>query len=355
MPVSVVVGGQFGSEGKGKVALAFAQRDAAVAAVRVGGPNSGHTGISRSGEPEVLRQLPTCALLDEVICVIAPGAYIDVPVLLEEIERTGLSPDRLLIDRHAMLVTSDDRTAEETSDLRDRIGSTRSGTGAAVSRRVARRPESRLALAEQSSYLRKYIGDTTPVLRKMLRDEQRVVVEGTQGFGLSVLHSPYYPYTTSRDTTAASALSEAGLSPRDVDHVVLVIRAYPIRVAGNSGPLPDEIDWATIQREGQHEHEMAEYTSVTGKLRRVARFDGEIVRRAIEVNRPDEIVLNHLDYVDAASTPEGFLTERAREFLTGVEAEIEAEISYVGLGPDSLLALDHNLRPSVASPSRQAR
>ena len=343
MPVSVVVGGQFGSEGKGKVALAFARRDSAAAVVRVGGPNSGHTAVAANGEPEVLRQLPTGALLDDALCVLGAGAYIDVPVLLEEMERVGLSPDRLVVDNRAMLVTSDDRIAEETSDIRDRIGSTRSGTGAAVSRRVARRPDSKLYLAEQSRYLRPFLADSTSVLRELLRRDERIVIEGTQGFGLSVLHSPYYPFATSRDTTAAGALSEAGLSPRDVDLVVLVLRAFPIRVGGNSGPLPYEIDWATIREEGGHEGALAEYTSVTGRLRRVGRFDGEIVRRAIEANRPDAIVLNHLDYVDVNSTADGHLSGAARDFLTYVEAEVGAGIDYIGLGPDSILALSRSL------------
>jgi adenylosuccinate synthase len=335
--VTVVVGGQFGSEGKGKVALAFARRDNAAAVVRVGGPNSGHTAVSAAGSTEVLRQLPTGALLDDALCVLTPGTYIDVPVLLEEIERLSLDPSRLVIDRRAMLVTSDDRRAEEQSDINDRIGSTRSGTGEAVSRRVARRPETKLYLAEQSRYLRPFIADTSKLLRAMLGSGDRVVVEGTQGFGLSVLHSPYYPFSTSRDTTAAGAISEAGLSPRDVDLVVLVLRAFPIRVAGNSGPLPHETDWDTIRVEGGHERELAEYTSVTGRLRRVARFEPEIVRQAIDINHPDEIVLNHLDYVDAHVTPEGYMSQRTRSFLDGVEADIGRAVDYVGLGPDALL------------------
>lgn len=340
MTVSVVVGGQFGSEGKGKVALAVAQRDGAAAAVRIGGPNSGHTAIDRTGRANVLRQLPTAALLDDVVCVLGAGTYIDVPVLLEEVETLGLGPNRLLIDRRAMIVTSDDRLSEETSDLRDRVGSTRSGTGSAVRRRIERRPESAQFLAERSSYLKPFVGDSWVVLRSLLDRRARVVVEGTQGIGLSVLHSPHYPFATSRDTSAAGAISEAGLSPRDVDSVVLVLRAFPIRVAGNSGPLPHEIDWRTIREEGGHEGDLAEYTTVTGKLRRVARFDPEIVRRAIAINAPDEIVLNHVDYVDALSTPDGGLSNAAREFLSWVEAEVGARMDYVGLGPESLFQVD---------------
>src|ERR1700730_6357809 len=131
-----------------------------------------------------------------------------------------------------------------------------------------------------------------------VRRGAQVIVEGTQGFGLSLLHSPYYPYVTSRDTTAAAALSEAGLSPIDVDRIVLVLRAFPIRVSGNSGPLPQETSWAEISREGQHDHQLTELTTVTRRIRRVAQFDAEIVGLALEANRPTEVVLNHMDYVD---------------------------------------------------------
>jgi adenylosuccinate synthase len=98
MAVTVVVGGQFGSEGKGKVAQYLASEQRAAAVVRVGGSNSGHTGFATDGERHVLRQLPTAALLPDVLCVLGPGSYIDADLLLAEIARTGLDSSRLLID-----------------------------------------------------------------------------------------------------------------------------------------------------------------------------------------------------------------------------------------------------------------
>ena len=95
MPVSVVVGGQFGSEGKGKIALEIVRRDANVAAVvRVGGPNSGHTGVSRNGVRFVLRQIPAGAIDGKVLVVLPAGSYIDIEVLLSEIERLGLRANK---------------------------------------------------------------------------------------------------------------------------------------------------------------------------------------------------------------------------------------------------------------------
>jgi adenylosuccinate synthase len=334
--VTVVVGGQYGSEGKGKVAQFLARERRASAAVRVGGPNSGHTGIRPDGRPQILRQLPTAALLSDVLCVLGPGSYLQLDLLEAELEQTALDHDRLLIDGKAVIVTDSDRRVELESRLTERIGSTASGTGAAVGRRVARGAD--VVLAKNVPALKPMVVDTAPVLRQLLRDGQRVIVEGTQGFGLSVLHSPYYPYATSRDTSAAGALSEAGLSPRDVDDVVLVIRADPIRVAGNSGPLENETDWDTVAQDAGYEDTIAERTSVTRRVRRVAEFDAGIVRAAIAVNDPSTIVLNHVDHVDARCRVLGTPTTRAREFVAKTSGEIGMPIRYVGFSPEPELA-----------------
>jgi len=338
MPATVIVGGQFGSEGKGKVAEFWARKHRADAVVRVGGSNSGHTTLtSQDGQRRVLRQLPTAALMPDVLCVLAPGAYIDPDVLLREIAEVGLSPERLVVDPLAMTIGADDIAAEQRSGLGARIGSTCSGTGAAVTRRIARLNRDQLAASHPD--LQPFLGQTSEVLRTLLDRGGRVVLEGTQGFGLSLLHSPHYPKVTSRDTTAAAVVAEAGLSPRDVDEVVLVARAFPIRVAGDSGPFDaPELDWGTIAAEGRHDEALSEFTSVTGRLRRVARFDPHLVKKAIRVNQPTAVIVNHVDYVD--SSARGLLTDTAANFVAGVAAELGRAPDYVGLGPDCLLKFD---------------
>lgn len=333
MPLTIIVGGQYGSEGKGKVAQHYVRSRGARAAVRVGGTNSGHTTLGPDGQRHVLRQLPTAALEPDVLCVLAPGAYIDPEILLDEIERLGLPPERLAIDPGAMIITPADRDAEQGSDLNARIGSTASGTGEAVARRARRVSQRDLAGAQPQ--LAPYLTPVRALLRGMLDHGEHVVIEGTQGFGLSLLHSPHYPRTTSRDTTAAGALAETGLSPFDVAEIVLVLRAFPIRVAGNSGPFgAQEIDWATVTRESGAERDLTERTSVTNKVRRVARFDPQIVREAIAANNPSAIVLNHIDHVDADARTS--LTHRAAEFVEWVAEGIGRPIDLVGLGPDTL-------------------
>lgn len=344
MPVTVVVGGQYGSEGKGKVAFEWVQRRNAKIAIRVGGPNSGHTVIDpRSGQPVIFRQLPTAALLRDVVCVIPAGAYIDVDVLSREIEITGILSDRLIIDPRAVVVTDRERNEERDAHLREQIGSTLSGTGAAVRRRVAR--DGTAFLAREMPALERYIRPTatTLLLRDHLSRGARIVIEGTQGFGLSLLHSPHYPKATSRDTTASAFVSEAGLSPLDVDEVVMVIRTFPIRVAGNSGPLSD-MSWEAIGRASGHGPELLERTSVTKKTRRIGAFDRDIVLQAIAANNPSKIVLNHIDYFDSKCANTGKPTSPALEAVAQIENSLGRKIDFLGLSPSLICE-----RPSDSS------
>ena len=334
MALTIVVGGQYGSEGKGKVAQHFAKTTGARAVVRVGGTNSGHTTLADEHGREVFRQLPTAALEPGVLCVLAAGTYIDLDILTDEIDRLGIGPDRLVIDPGAMIITAADRDAESTSDLKQRIGSTASGTGAAVARRTQRISEGDLAGSVPA--LVPFLAPVRPLLRGLVDAGEHVLIEGTQGFGLSLLHSPHFPKATSRDTTAAAALAETGLSPFDVQNIVLVLRSFPIRVAGDSGPFgAEEITWDTVAREGRATGSLVERTSVTKKVRRVARFDPQIVREAIAANAPNVIVLNHLDHVDAAARVG--VTARATEFLAWVEGQIDRRIDLLGVGPDTLV------------------
>ncbi len=335
MPVTVIVGGQFGSEGKGKTAHFFACEAQADVVVRVGGSNSGHTVIDASGNPIILRQLPTASIIPHVYCVLCAGSYIDTSVLLKEIERVGLIPERLLIDPNAMIITDSEQQQEQSNQLRVRIGSTLSGTGAAVGRRIERSES--VKLAKDEPLLKAYIKSVVPFMREFLDNGKRIIIEGTQGFGLSLVHSPDYPYVTSRDTTASAFLSEAGLSPLDVDQIVLVLRAFPIRVAGNSGYLPNEIDWDTVSLESGSKRSIIEYTSVTGLVRRVARFHPEVVRKAIMVNQPTHIVMNHLDYIDASSTDFNQPSEKVASFIRNIESMIGLPIDYLGFSPSSLI------------------
>lgn len=330
MPLTVVIGGQYGSEGKGKIACHLAKALDAVYAVRCGGTNSGHTVIDAKGEKRIFRCLPTAAVVPRVKLAICAGSYIEPEVLLKEIDQMGLGPDRLLIDRNAMIISRDMKIEEEACDLPKKIGSTGSGVGAAVARRIAR--DGSVNFAGEMKFLKPFVGDVSATLRASLKHGERTIIEGTQGFGLSLLHSDYYPKVTSRDTTAASFVSEAGLSPLDVDDIALVIRAFPIRVGGDSGPLPYEIDWETVTREGCHQTPIIEYTSVTGKVRRVGRFDADVVQRAITINNPTKIFLNHVDYFANKID-----SKAAKMQVRNIEKLLNYEIYAYGTSPQAVV------------------
>ena len=320
MPVTIVVGGQYGSEGKGKVAHWLARLQRPRYAVRVGGPNSGHT-VVEDGRRIVLRHLPTPILTDDVIGVVPAGAYLDPTILMREVEETGLTRDRLLIHPSAVVLDDSMRADERAAGLLEGIASTGTGVGGAVAQRAMRRPS--ITFAGTIECLREFVRpDLDHVLAVALEDGERVMIEGTQGFGLSILHGGHYPYSTSRDTTAAGALSEAGLSPRHVDCVALVLRSFPsacreIRAHSLSKPHGSQ----SRANSGANVN-LTEFTTVTGRPRRVAEFDQEVVIRALRANSPSMIFLNHVDYFDYGIHESPVVSPRAGKCVSLLETQL---------------------------------
>jgi len=340
MTIAVVVGGQFGGEGKGKMTAHLCREYGFEVAVRCGGPNSGHT-ITLDNKQVVLRQIPAGVVNPSTKLLLAAGCLIDVNVLLDEINSFDLTPDRLKIDGNAAIIDSKYVQEEENNGLKARIGSTCTGTGIAVAKRALRDKD--LRLAKDVPELRPYLTNISKeVMTSYLRGE-KIVIEGTQGFGLSLYHSPYYPYTTSRDTTASGFLSEVGISPLAVSDVIMVIRTFPIRVEGNSGPLPKEIDWGTIQKESGYPYEIQEFTSVTKRMRRVGRFDIEIVKKAVIANMPTHVALMGVDYVNYENNGVRYynkLTQETKNFICWLEQELEFKTSFIGTGQSDYELID---------------
>lgn len=332
MPVTVVVGGQYGSEGKGKVCAHLALTGQADYVVRCGGPNSGHT-VDQSGIVYELKQVPAGFVNPATRLLISAGALINPKTLLREIEQCELDPLRLGIDGNAAIIEESDILAESSGDLRARLGSTSQGVGAAVARRVLR--DSAVRLAKDVPDFRGYVTSVRDELSLAARDGRRIVIEGTQGFGLSLYHTEEWPYCTSRDTTAHSFLGEAGLGIREYD-VIMCLRTFPIRVAGNSGPLPNEITWEDVQRISGYPHPIQEFTTTTKRLRRVAMFDFDVVGRAIAANSPTSIALHGADYLDYASKGArqyGELTSVVRGWVVQLEETTGLPVRLIGTGP----------------------
>ncbi len=332
MSITVVVGGQFGSEGKGKICAHLAMTGDVDYMVRCGGPNSGHT-IDVGGQRYQLHQVPAGFINPNTRLLIAAGALINPDVFLREVETCGLDPQRIGIDRNAGVIEEVDLSNEKSLDLSGRLGSTATGVGSAVSRRALR--ESDFRLAKDHPALTSFVTSVRDELASAVRQDKSIVVEGTQGFGLSLYHAEEWPYRTSRDTTAHSFLGEVGLGVRDYE-VIMAIRTYPIRVAGNSGPLPDEITWADVQQESGYPHPIAEYTTTTKRLRRVARFDWSVVDQAFAANAPTQIALHGADYlnhVNYAATAWHRLTTETHSFIDRIEDRYGVTAAFIGTGP----------------------
>lgn len=317
--VDVIVGGQYGSEAKGHVTQQVIRRrlrDGAgksypVLNLRVAGPNAGHTAYGHvhmdgpdpmgtegpwiQNTPFAFRQLPVGIIENpnEVFCGIASGSEIDLPVLLAEIEtvkRAGLWPVNrlLLVDPEATLLTDDHKGVEHGLDMVGAIGSTGKGIGAARASRIMRtgqrladNPDAIRAISEAGALVRPVaLLYSVPEVQSGYNIQYQVVIEGTQGFGLG-LHAGAYPFATSSDCRAIDFMAMAGLSPWEVEgdrvKIWVVVRPFPIRVAGNSGPLLGERTWEGL---GLPE----ERTTVTQKVRRVGSWDAPLVEAAVRAN-----------------------------------------------------------------------
>jgi len=350
--VWVVVGGQYGSEGKGKISALITLQEDIDICIRCGGPNSGHSFVADDGTMRLVRQLPTGFVNPRTKLMIPAGAVVDLEVLRLEIEALGLNPDRVRVDRNAMIIEGADKENERHLQLRERLSSTLCGVGSAVARRAMRGADVRLAetAARTNPWLSDYLDDIALLVNDAIDEGQNVLVEGTQGFGLSLYHTREYPKSTSRDTTVAGCLSEVGVSPRLVTQVVLVLRTFPIRVAGKqAGSLNAEIDWKTIQAESGCPFAIEECTTVTKMPRRVARFDWQLALSATRINRPTHIAVNGLDYLcfaDGSARAPSQLSDKSQGFVKEIETRLATPVTFLGVGPRISTTLSRLSRPS---------
>jgi adenylosuccinate synthase len=298
--VQIIVGGQFGSEGKGMVAGHLASKFEDLTAMRVAGPNAGHTVLGRCppgcnevpvGEPDPahapeshpwkLQQIPVAAVTStSARLLIGPGSEIHLPTLFREVDSLDAAgyrvSDRLVIDPGATMLEAAHVQQETAYGLVAKIGSTGKGVGAARAARLMR--EARLAIDEPA------IDDWIAVpgfAQQVVHHGGNLQIEGTQGYGLG-LHAGFYPHCTSSDCTAIDFMSMAGISPWSDAYLTdleiwIVFRAYPIRVAGESGPLFKETTWGALNLPG-------EFTTVTGRERRVGAWDGALAGAAMSAN-----------------------------------------------------------------------
>lgn len=349
--LTVLVGGQYGSEGKGAIA-AFVANDYQVH-VRVGSPNAGHT-IYWKGEKHVMQSIPCGWINPNAVIVIGRGALLNMKQFMKELVHIlQYYPDflyRLYVDPEAGILDEKFHLEEggTEGEMHRRIGSTGEGVGPARIARIKRDPsEFRQFKDVAKEYgLEICIKEDTPGYIARAQDiGSNILIEGTQGSALSLLHS-FYPYCTSIDTNAAGIISEVGIAPTRVTDVLMVCRTYPIRVAGNSGPMGGkEITWDELNRRiqmGGGEAIHPEKTTVTKKVRRIAEWDDDLYYNSCVLNAPTEIALTFADYIDPTIygvTNPNLIKESniISEFIT---THSIGNVKYVGTGPKTVVRLE---------------
>jgi adenylosuccinate synthase len=331
VPATVIVGAQWGDEGKGKVVDLLAQQADLVCRYQ-GGPNAGHT-IVTDGETYKLHHIPS-GILWRKRCVLGAGCVIDPEVFvreLDELEERGVSTESVSVSGEAHLIMPWHVALDRASERRLgklQIGTTRRGIGPAYADKAARlgirvqdvldpkilRQKIEVALAEKNVWLervygvqpldlddvaarlegpaqrlRPFIADTSLVVDRALRDGRFVLLEGAQGTLLDLDHGTY-PFVTSSNTVAAAAAVGVGIGPTRIDAVLGVAKAYVTRVG--EGPFPTEIEGPDQERVRELG---AEFGTTTGRERRCGWLDLVALRFAVRVNGMTSLALTKLD------------------------------------------------------------
>jgi adenylosuccinate synthase len=395
--ILLVQGAQWGSEGKGSVAAALCRTRKVRCAVRTGAVNAGHT-VYKHGRRYVMQQLPVgwvagCDLY------LGPGAYVNPEMLLSEIStiREVGYAGNIYIDHRVGLHLTEHTERSALSGRHYRIGATGKGCSEAILDRIRLRGAGGQLFHDWWKENRGHLpllwewADVPKALNDAYNNGWQILLEGTQGHMLDLYLGPY-PYTTHKQCIASQWVTEAGLSPSLRYEVVSVVRTYPIRVAGNSGPMPSEIDWPTLAKEinakmpeGEHlvsptalesfelalnswperrypsrevylsEHakdawsmcstevrqelsKLFEFTTVTKKLRRVARMDRTALAQSVLIDRPSWVCVTFMDYEFPQLKNRPFVDYREKDvkkWLDQLETDIGAPVRGITTGPDN--------------------
>jgi adenylosuccinate synthase len=324
MPCTVIVGGFFGDEGKGKIVAYLARKDKADIAVRGGvGPNAGHT-VMFHGKEHKTRMLPSALVSNQTRLMIGPGVLININVLLEEIKNFD-TRDRTFVDPQCCIIANTHIEMDSSDPNLNKIGTTGTGTGPANADRALRKA----FLARDSFELSEYLQDIPSIVNRAIDEDKTVLVEGTQGTFLSLYHGTY-PFVTSKDVTASAICSDVGIGPKKVSEVLIVFKAYVTRVG--SGPLEGELELEETTSKG-----WTEYGSVTGRLRRAAPFNYDLAKRSIMLNSATQIALTKLDIVfpsDAGKRQFDKLSSDAKGFVNNIEKEVGLKVEVIGTGQE---------------------
>jgi adenylosuccinate synthase len=329
VPCTVITGGFWGDEGKGKIISYLALEDRIDVCVRTGSVNAAHT-IWFEGKRYALHIVPGGFVNKKCSLLIAAGANVHVAQFLKEVQETGVE-NRIRVDSQASIIEEEHSAKDKSSAHLKGLGTTGWGVGPAIEDRVRRTAK----LAKDIPELKPYLTDAAMETNQAIDSGKKVLLEGTQGLLLSLFHGTY-PYVTSRDTSASAICSEAGVGPTKVDNVVLVLKSFITRVG--TGPLPGEISKEEAIKRGWFET-----AAGTGRDRRSAPFNFELARKAAVINGATQLAVTKLDCV----FPEckGIRTykqlpKQAKQFIEEIETHTQTPVGLMGTGPEALDVID---------------
>jgi len=329
MPCSVIVGAFWGDEGKGKIISYLALKDKLDFCVRTGSVNAAHT-VWMEGNRYALHMVPAAFLNEKCRLLIGAGANVHVAKFLEEVELTKVK-ERIGVDQQASIIEEKHSVQDKTSAHLKGLGTTGWGVGPALEERARRTAK----LAKDIPELQPYLADVATEINEGIDSGKNVLLEGTQGFMLSLFYGTY-PYVTGRDTGAAAICSEAGVGPTRVDDVLIVYKSFITRVG--TGPLPGEMTKEEAKKRGWFET-----AAGTGRDRRSAPFDFELAKKAAKINGATQAAVTKLDCMfPKCQSVKKFdaLPTDAKQFIKEVENKTGLPVVLIGTGPEALDIID---------------
>jgi adenylosuccinate synthase len=325
MTCTIIVGGFFGDEGKGKIVAHIAHRDKPAIISRGGvGPNAGHT-VTVGEKAYGVRMVPSGFVYPDARLFIGTGVLVDPRVFLREVDLLGVRGRTFVDTRCGIIEEYHIQRDKKDEHLAKTIGSTGTGCGPANADRVLRIGRQ----AKDVPELEEFLIDVPLEISKALDEGKSVILEGSQGFGISLFFGTY-PYVTSKDTSASQIAADNGVGPTRVDEVTVVFKAYPTRVG--EGPFSTEMSMETSKEMG-----IEEFGTVTHRPRRIGEWDPKMAKYSAMVNGGTQAAITGIDRVDKGcygATRFEQLSQTARDFIDMVEGDIRIPVTLISTGPD---------------------
>lgn len=387
--VYIIIDGQAGSSGKGKVCSEFALEEKPELAITNNMPNAGHTCVV-NGKKRVFRNIPTASVNKSTDLFFGPGSIIDLDTLKEEYENNyDILGGREIIAHPNIPIIEQRHIDAEMAEIRS--GSTFKGCGACLAEKIMRSPDLKMFKGYKSIKVVSY-DEYYQRMQEYLLNAKKILIEGAQGCDLDINHSGHYPHTTSRQVSVEQMLADCAISGKYLKKVSMVIRPYPIRISNqtniglyiNSGHYGNskELSWLKIEvgsyfgipAEIVDDHDINNYisimnkqynnpedrfetvskddlvkdfpnfsemTTVTKKIKRVFELDLKKLKRSIGINLPDSIYLNFSQHLDndlanlSGNFNDYYFNKYLREYLNYLETELGTPIEKLGTGSES--------------------